>query len=286
MSDHPAPDVEAQAREIVRSWSIACPRAGGCSCADGTECQFQVDAIAQALTAAQDKIKQVEAELAAERAYTAEATKAITNLTGGGSENFIRRGDRYLADLPFCVQRIRDRFTSYHEMLLKAVCERKAAEAAAQDKIKQVEGERDEWSKVIIRVIEANPGFDWRDYPDGITADEAAQFFSDDIHAAWEQTEQLTKRALAAEAAALSARREAWEEAAKMATDEAVKDREEATASAADMDFTRANHFNARGDALEDLVDAIRAFSAHPADLGRVAEASQTPNLPHRGDHD
>jgi hypothetical protein len=40
-----------------------------------------------------------------------EATKAITGLTPGGSEYFGRRvRNVYRADLPFCVQRIRERF--------------------------------------------------------------------------------------------------------------------------------------------------------------------------------
>lgn len=42
--------------------------------------------------------------------YAHEATKAITGLTVGGSEYFGKRiGEMYTADLPFCVERIRDR---------------------------------------------------------------------------------------------------------------------------------------------------------------------------------
>lgn len=45
-----------------------------------------------------------------------EATKAITGLTCGGSEYFTRRvRDVYRADLPFCVQHIRERFERERE---------------------------------------------------------------------------------------------------------------------------------------------------------------------------
>lgn len=49
--------------------------------------------------------------------YAREATKAITGLSGGGSENFGKAiGDLYPADLPFCLERIRDRYVSKVEL--------------------------------------------------------------------------------------------------------------------------------------------------------------------------
>lgn len=48
--------------------------------------------------------------------YAYDATVAITGLTAGGSEYFGRRiGNIYTADLPFCVQRIRESKTTLWE---------------------------------------------------------------------------------------------------------------------------------------------------------------------------
>jgi hypothetical protein len=60
------------------------------------------------------------------------------------------------------------------------------AEAAAGT----LRAELDEWSRVVLRVVEANPGFDWRDYDDGIDADQAAQFLIDDLAEAWRSSEE------------------------------------------------------------------------------------------------
>ncbi|KAB2676747.1 hypothetical protein F9K85_09635 [Brucella tritici] len=49
--------------------------------------------------------------------YAREATKAITGLTGGGSENFCKEiGDVFTADLPYCLERIRERYVSKVEL--------------------------------------------------------------------------------------------------------------------------------------------------------------------------
>jgi hypothetical protein len=64
------------------------------------------------------------------RTYAHDATKAITGLVGGGSECFGRKiGDIYLADLPFCEARLRERAQLAHEHLLDRVKAAKAAEA-------------------------------------------------------------------------------------------------------------------------------------------------------------
>lgn len=61
--------------------------------------------------------------------YAREATKAITGLTGGGSENFGKPiGELYPADLSFCLERIRDRYVS------KAELKRLEAKLAATEK--------------------------------------------------------------------------------------------------------------------------------------------------------
>ena len=49
--------------------------------------------------------------------YAREATKVITGLTGGGSENFGKQiGDVFTADLPYCLERIRERYVSKVEL--------------------------------------------------------------------------------------------------------------------------------------------------------------------------
>ncbi len=58
------------------------------------------------------KIEELRAERDKLREFAQQATKAITGLAGGGSENFVRGpGEEiYLADVPFCEKKIRERF--------------------------------------------------------------------------------------------------------------------------------------------------------------------------------
>lgn len=73
----------------------------------------------------QDTIDTLRAENEKLRAYAHEATKTITDLVGGGSECFAGRiGEMYIADLPYCKRRIRDRESKSHEHLLKALAGR------------------------------------------------------------------------------------------------------------------------------------------------------------------
>ncbi len=62
-----------------------------------------------------------------------EHVAALTNLTAGGSEYFSKRlGDIYLADIPFCVQRIRERMGYRHAELL-AIARAEKSEARIAD---------------------------------------------------------------------------------------------------------------------------------------------------------
>lgn len=72
---------------------------------------------------------------AAITSYAHEATKAITSLTIGGSEFFGKRiGDMYTADLPFCVQHIRDRIKSGFDAKLALIAaNRKKPSPSAQE---------------------------------------------------------------------------------------------------------------------------------------------------------
>lgn len=62
----------------------------------------------------------------------------------------------------------------------------------------EVERERDkthEWANAFTRVVTANPGFEWHEYPDGITADDAAAFLIEDTSEAWRFAESQKARA-------------------------------------------------------------------------------------------
>jgi len=75
-----------------------------------------------------DAFKEVAAELTKLREYAHEATKTITDLVGGGSECFAGRiGEMYIADLPYCKRRIRDRENNTHQQLLTIVREKRKA---------------------------------------------------------------------------------------------------------------------------------------------------------------
>jgi hypothetical protein len=64
-------------------------------------------------------------------AYAHEATKAITDIVGGGSECFAGRiGKMYIADLPYCKKRVRDRESNAHGQLLKSIQDARSAKAA------------------------------------------------------------------------------------------------------------------------------------------------------------
>lgn len=66
------------------------------------------------------------------RAYAHEATKAITGLTPGGSEYFgkqLWKGGDYTADLPFCVERIRERMADGHQVKIRDVLLAEAGKA-------------------------------------------------------------------------------------------------------------------------------------------------------------
>lgn len=58
-------------------------------------------------------------------------TKALTGLTCGGSEFFIRKGDRYVADIPACVEYVRRFEQGQHEYILKLSRQLQDARAAA-----------------------------------------------------------------------------------------------------------------------------------------------------------
>lgn len=96
-----------------------------------------------------------------------------------------------------------------HEDAAAAVVAEKARADAAEERVEELETdagrvsaefEGDLW-KAIRHVVESNPGFSWRDYePEGMTADDVATLFSEDLAAAWADVERFKAKAEAAEA--------------------------------------------------------------------------------------
>lgn len=90
-------------------------------------------------------------------AESAELTKALTGLTRGGSEYFIRKGDRFTADISACVAYVREVRAGSHRAILDAIKAKNEALAqlteagelvhALQGDSKRLRRERDQaWS--------------------------------------------------------------------------------------------------------------------------------------------
>lgn len=92
-----------------------------------------------------------EAELEQERAAL---TKALTGLTCGGSEFFIRKGDRYTADINACVEWVRRRDRDAFDCSVKAIRERNEAVAALKLPSPPVEGTLPVAPDRVLREIE------------------------------------------------------------------------------------------------------------------------------------
>jgi hypothetical protein len=81
-----------------------------------------------------EECRKLRLQLSAMEDYALEVTKAITGLSGGGSEMFSGKiGGIFKADLDKCVQVIRDRHAKTHDILVKAVKEKNAAISASTE---------------------------------------------------------------------------------------------------------------------------------------------------------
>lgn len=80
------------------------------------------------LTALQAK----EESLAEAHAESAELTKALTGLTCGGSEFFVRKGERFVADIAECVAWVRRAREDAHRRTVTAIYDRNEAQARAE----------------------------------------------------------------------------------------------------------------------------------------------------------
>lgn len=78
----------------------------------------------------QERALAAEAEAEEAWGYVHELTKALTNLTCGGSEFFIRRRGRYIADAKACVEWVRRRDSNAHQRIVEAITRAQKAEAA------------------------------------------------------------------------------------------------------------------------------------------------------------
>lgn len=77
----------------------------------------------------------------------------------------------------------------------------RARAEAAEAEVERLRNEADsEFVAAAVRVMRASPGFDLRDYQDGITADDFEMFFTEDMNEAWRRHEKERARAEAAEA--------------------------------------------------------------------------------------
>ena len=80
--------------------------------------------------------------IAALEEEVADLTKALTGLTCGGSEFFIRRGERFVADIPACVEWVRRSKQDAHRRTVDAALatrEAKAALTALQARVGELE---------------------------------------------------------------------------------------------------------------------------------------------------
>lgn len=80
--------------------------------------------ILSALTASQAEVERLTQE-------SADLTKALTGLTRQGSEFFIRVGKRFVADIPACVQDVRERMQRAQQSAVNFAHDKHAAEARA-----------------------------------------------------------------------------------------------------------------------------------------------------------
>jgi len=89
-----------------------------------------------------------------------------------------------------------DDMPSTRDVMLKAaarITSDAATIAAKDEEIMRFRSELDrlgneadgEFVNAAVRVMQANPGFNYRDYADGITADDFEEFFTEDMNEAW-----------------------------------------------------------------------------------------------------
>lgn len=96
------------------------------------DCGRRIRTILEALATQTTRAEAAERKLAeAEdvQPYALELQRALTGLTRGGSEYFVRHGDGFRADIPRCVADVQQRFTDAHRRAVEAIRQRQAAEA-------------------------------------------------------------------------------------------------------------------------------------------------------------
>ncbi len=109
---------------------------------------------------AQARIAELEAENQA-------LTKALTGLTCGGSEFFVRKGERYVADIKACVDWVRRCKEDAHHRTVKAISRAQAAEARADRLATLVKRLSEDLSAALERAYEADAEWVKAKYPNG-----------------------------------------------------------------------------------------------------------------------
>lgn len=94
-------------------------------------------------TSAVEAIGRLEAENAALLDEIGALTKALTGLTCGGSEFFIRKGERYVADIPACVAWVRRAKEDSHKNLVRTIKERNEARESLRHSVEREAGLRE-----------------------------------------------------------------------------------------------------------------------------------------------
>ena len=88
----------------------------------GSVARDVIETLAAALEASAARVADVEQ-------YADALQKALTGFVGGGSELFVKHGDEYRADIPYCLNRLQERRQNAHDHVCREIRARKAAEA-------------------------------------------------------------------------------------------------------------------------------------------------------------
>lgn len=84
------------------------------------------------------------------KTYAHELQKALTGLSGGGSEMFVKHGDDFRADIDACVARVRRRYDNAHTRLVETVHQRDAALSVNKQLLEALE----EADYILSRIVQ------------------------------------------------------------------------------------------------------------------------------------
>jgi predicted O-linked N-acetylglucosamine transferase (SPINDLY family) len=102
-----------------------------------------VPKLAPALETLLTTIQTQASEIEGLKAESADLTKALTGLTCGGSEFFVRKGERFMADIPACVAWVRRSKQGALKRTVEAVKAQRALQSALDEALKALRVARD-----------------------------------------------------------------------------------------------------------------------------------------------